>query len=60
MVGTVSGAVPTDVLGSRHHLHVIDDVIPALRAAGVTEDQVKVMLVENTRRYFSRCVCQIS
>lgn len=33
------------------HLH--DDVLPALRAAGVTDEQLNTMLVDNPRRYFS-------
>ncbi len=32
------------------HLH--DDVLPALRSAGVTERQIETMLVANPRRYF--------
>jgi phosphotriesterase-related protein len=36
-----------------HYLHLHDHVIPALRDAGVTEDQVTTMLVDNPRRYFS-------
>jgi len=35
-----------------HFEHVFDDVLPALRARGVTEDQVETMLVANPRRYF--------
>ncbi len=35
-------------------LHISDDVIPALRAAGVSEEQVRTMTVENPRRYFER------
>ncbi|EID53058.1 phosphotriesterase family protein [Saccharomonospora xinjiangensis] len=37
-----------------HYTHLHDDVIPALREAGVTEDQLTTMLVENPRRYFTR------
>lgn len=32
--------------------HISDDVLPALRARGVTEAQIKQMLVENPRRIF--------
>ncbi len=32
--------------------HISDDVLPALHAAGVTEQQIDTMLVENPRRYF--------
>ncbi|MBF6439776.1 phosphotriesterase family protein [Nocardia cyriacigeorgica] len=33
--------------------HISDDVLPALRARGVTEDQITTMLVDNPRRYFT-------
>ena len=36
-----------------HFTHISDDVIPALREAGVDEAQVRQMLVENPRRYFT-------
>lgn len=36
-----------------HFRHITDDVLPALREAGVTEDQLTTMLVDNPRRYFS-------
>ena len=32
--------------------HISDDVLPALRERGVTEDQIDQMLVENPRRVF--------
>ncbi len=32
--------------------HLFDDVLPALRARGVTDEQVQLMLVDNPRRYF--------
>ncbi|MEN3356627.1 MAG: phosphotriesterase-related protein [Mycobacteriales bacterium] len=35
-----------------HYLHVHTDVLPALRGAGVTEEQIQQMLVDNPRRYF--------
>ncbi len=37
---------------SWHYQHLFDDVLPALRARGVTEDQIDTMLVGNPRRYF--------
>jgi phosphotriesterase-related protein len=37
-----------------HYNHVVDDVIPALRQAGVTEEQIQQMTVENPRRIFER------
>lgn len=35
-----------------HYLHIHNDVIPALRRRGVTEDQLETMLVRNPRRIF--------
>jgi phosphotriesterase-related protein len=34
--------------------HITDDVLPALREAGVTDAQLDQMLVDNPRRYFTR------
>ncbi|MFF5263042.1 phosphotriesterase [Actinomadura viridis] len=45
---TVRGLAP-----NWNYRHISDDVLPALRAAGVTEEQLDRMLVENPRRYFS-------
>ena len=33
-----------------HYLHIHDDVLPYLRAHGVTEDQIEAMLVDTPRR----------
>jgi phosphotriesterase-related protein len=33
--------------------HISDDVLPALRERGVTDEQITTMLVDNPRRYFS-------
>jgi len=35
-----------------HFLHITNDVVPALQARGVTDEQVNQMLVENPRRIF--------
>jgi phosphotriesterase-related protein len=35
-----------------HYLHIEQDVLPAMRAAGVTDEQIEQMLVGNPRRYF--------
>ncbi len=35
-----------------HYLHIHDDVLPYLRAHGVTEDQVEAMLIDTPRRVF--------
>jgi phosphotriesterase-related protein len=36
-----------------HYTHISDDVLPALREAGVSEAQIGQMLVGNPGRYFS-------
>ena len=36
-----------------HYRHIHDDVLPALRDAGVSDDQIRTMLVDNPRRYFT-------
>lgn len=45
--GMVAQAAP-----NWHYEHIHRDVLPALRARGVTEAQITTMLVENPRRYF--------
>jgi phosphotriesterase-related protein len=35
-----------------HYNHISDDILPALRKAGVTEAQIEQMLVENPRAIF--------
>jgi phosphotriesterase-related protein len=35
-----------------HYNHISDDILPALRSAGVTEEQIRRMLVENPRAIF--------
>jgi phosphotriesterase-related protein len=37
-----------------HYLHIHNDVIPALKERGVTDEQIHTMLVENPRRIFER------
>jgi phosphotriesterase-related protein len=37
-----------------HYLHITRDVIPALKSRGVTDEQVKQMMVDNPRRIFER------
>ena len=41
------------VLPNWHYLHIHNDVLPALRQRGVTEDQITTMLVDNPRDIFS-------
>lgn len=35
-----------------NYRHITEDVLPALRERGVTEEQIDTMLVDNVRRYF--------
>ena len=35
-----------------HYLHIENDVLPALRKEGVTDEQIDQMLIGNPRRYF--------
>ena len=37
-----------------HYRHISEVVLPALRASGVSEDQIRQMTVESPRRYFER------
>ena len=36
-----------------HYEHISDEVLPALREQGVSEQQITAMMVDNPRRYFS-------
>ena len=42
------------VLPNWHYLHIHNDVLPALRQRGVSEEQITTMLVDNPRAIFSR------
>ena len=37
-------------LPKSHYLHISNDVLPALKQRGVTDDQIRTMLVDNPRR----------
>lgn len=41
-------------LPNSHYLHIHNDVIPALKDRGVTDEQINTMLVDNPRRIFDR------
>lgn len=47
----IAGEVPLGSLPNWHYLHISHDVLPALRAKGVTGDQIDTMLIDNPRRY---------
>ncbi len=51
--GAGHDAVKASVTPNWHYTHISDDVLPALREAGVTEGQIEQMLVANPRRYFA-------
>ena len=36
-----------------HYEHITDDVLPALLASGVTQEQIDTMMVDNPVRYFT-------
>jgi phosphotriesterase-related protein len=40
------------VLPNWHYRHMHGSVLPSLRERGVTEEQIKMMLVANPRRFF--------
>jgi phosphotriesterase-related protein len=39
------------------YFHILNDVVPALKGQGVTDDQIHTMLVENPRRFFEGNAC---
>jgi phosphotriesterase-related protein len=47
-------AVRDAALPNWHYEHIHDDVLPALREAGVSDKDIDTMLVDNPRRYFTR------
>jgi phosphotriesterase-related protein len=52
--GADHDAARAAIMPNWHYTHISDDVLPALRKAGVTEAQIEQMLVSNPRRYFSK------
>ena len=51
--GAGQEAAKASVTPNWHYTHISDDVLPALREAGMTEAQIEQMLVGNPCRYFS-------
>lgn len=49
----IPGELPPPGLEHWNYLHISNDVLPALRAIGVTEAQIDTMLVDNPRRFLS-------
>jgi phosphotriesterase-related protein len=52
--GWADPALREKLLPNWHFNHIPDDVIPALKDAGVSDQQVQTMTVENPRRIFER------
>ena len=50
----IPGELPPPMMRHWNYLHISKDVLPMLRANGVTEGQIEQMLVDNPRRYFER------
>jgi phosphotriesterase-related protein len=46
------GLVPV-AMPNWHYLHISDDVLPALRSRGVTDEQIHTMMVDNPRTIFA-------
>ncbi len=47
----IPGEIPPSSMPHWHYLHISRDVLPALRAAGVSDAQIDTMLVETPRRF---------
>jgi phosphotriesterase-related protein len=52
--GWADSALRQQLVPNWHFRHIPDDVIPALRDAGVTEEQIREMTVDNPRRIFEQ------
>ena len=52
--GWADKALLASVVPNWHFNHIPDDVLPALRKAGVTEAQIMAMTVENPRKVFEK------
>ena len=50
--GEAGVAAKVATLPNWHYEHIHRDVLPALREKGVTDEQIRTMLVDNPRRYF--------
>lgn len=50
----IPGEMPPPILPDWHYLHISKNVLPRLREAGVTEEQIDQMLLHNPRRYFEK------
>lgn len=50
----IPGETPVATMPNWHYLHISHDVLPALRAAGVTEAQLDEMLVTTPQRFLAQ------
>ena len=51
--GEASQAALAQAAPNWHFEHISNDVLPALRSHGVSDEQITTMLVDNPRRYFA-------
>ncbi len=51
--GGAHDEVRAAVMPNWHYEHITDDVLPALLTAGVTQEQIEEMMVQNPVRYFT-------
>jgi phosphotriesterase-related protein len=51
--GETTQATLAQVLPNWNYQHISEDVLPALRGSGVTDEQITTMMVDNPRRYFT-------
>ena len=49
----IPGELPPTGMEHWNYLHISNDVLPALREHGVTDDQIDTMLVDNPRRFLT-------
>ncbi len=49
----IPGELPPAGMDNWNYLHISRDVLPALREAGVSEEQIDTMLIDNPRRFLS-------
>ena len=47
----IPGEIPPSTMPHWHYLHISKDVLPMLRAAGVTDAQIDTMLIDTPRRF---------
>jgi phosphotriesterase-related protein len=50
----IPGELPFANMPNWHYLHISHDVLPMLRANGVSDEDIDTMLVDNPRRFFER------